>query len=218
MANAWKDTTRAGRLITGAFLIVALVLAGSAAAEAAKPKKHHHPRCPKGQVKTSSGCKTPLAKFLITLRSSSHLIAAQLAPNADGDSEIVWNPSVAYPYQHPCTGPALTGALATQTEAASVKFTTKNKYVGTAFSGSQVVEGGSQDVTNGVETDQVTVSTTGKVNTAKTVSGTVTISEKRGLGPSLTSQTYTSCGSTFKFKLTKYTGAFPGPASVPSTP
>jgi hypothetical protein len=114
-----------------AFAIAALFAAGASA----KPKHAKKPRCPKGQVHTKAGCKTPLSKYLVTLRSSNHLIAAQLAPNADGDSEIVWNPSVAYPYQHACSGPALTGALATQPVADLVPISTKSAYVGTTFSG-----------------------------------------------------------------------------------
>jgi hypothetical protein len=219
MANARTDTVRrrTRKMAAGGLPHLLLLLLGIAIAGIASAKTKHHPRCPKGEVKTSKGCKTPLSHYLVTLRSSNRLIAAQLGPNAGGDSEITWNPSVAYPYQHPCTGPAFTGVLAATPQALQVPVTTRHSYVGTTFSGKKNVEGGTQGVSDGVETDLLTVSTTGKVKTIKTISGTVTITEKRGFGPTQTDQTYTYCGSTFKFKLTEYVGAFPGPAGPPPT-
>jgi hypothetical protein len=187
---------------------VALLALPTASAVANKRK---HRSCPKGQVRTKQGCKTPLAKYLVTYRSANHRVAAQLGPNKYANSEVVWNASVAYPYQKPCGGPALTGALAAPIQAGRVLIKTKTPYVGTTFSGKQIVGSGVQQEAGGWRSVSATVSATGKVLSAKTLSGTVTITETRGFGPTPSSQTtYTTCGSTFAFTLHRYRGAFPG--------
>jgi hypothetical protein len=175
--------------------------------------KKKHPRCPKGQVQTKHGCQTPLSKFLVTYRSSNHQVVAQLGPNKFGNSEIRFSASEAYPYQHPCAGPTLTGAIAGPILAGFVPIKTKTAYVGTTFSGKLNVGGGTQLEAGGVRSVLVTVTTSGKVLSAKTLTGTVTIAERREFGPTQASQTtYTTCGSSFSFKLHRYVGAFPGPA------
>jgi hypothetical protein len=196
-----------GAIVIASLLGVMLVAAVAAA-------RAHHARCPKGQVHTSRGCKTPLATALTTFRSSNHLIAAQLGASKFDNSVIHWHQTVAYPYQRPCSGPPLPGVLAAPAQAGDVPIRPKNGYVGTTFSGKQTVGGGVQQTSTGVYSDGVVASATGTVKSLTTLTGTVTITETRGFGATQsTIKTYTTCGSTFSFTLKRYVGAFPGAAT-----
>jgi hypothetical protein len=196
----------------GAIAASSLVTVMSVAAVAAA--RAHHPRCPKGQVHTSHGCKTPIPAALTTFRSSNHLIAAQLGPSKVDNSVIHWHQTVAYPYQRPCSGPPLPGVLAAPAQAGDVLIRTKNGFVGATFSGKLTAGGGVQQVSTGVYSDEVVASATGTVKSLTTLTGKVTITETRGFGPTQdTIKTYTTCGSTFSFTLKRYVGAFPGEAT-----
>lgn len=165
----------------------------------------------------------------MTYRSADRRIAARLGPNSYGNSEIVWNSSEAYPYQRPCSGPALTGAIAAPIQVGNVYIETKTPYVGTMFStkppigshlqnGGVVAGGGVQQESGGWRSVEVTVAATGKVVSTTTLTGQVTITETRGFGPTPSNQTtYTTCGSTFTFSLHRYVGAYPGPAAFDGT-
>ena len=96
-------------------------------------------------------------------------------------------------------------------------FKTKSAYVGTTSSGQQGVTGGAENVDGGQRTIGVNTTTRGKVLSAKTVAGTVTVTETRAFN----GKVYSTCGSTFSFTVHRYVGAYPPhnsepPATTPS--